>query len=74
MTLPFSVAELFVTAEVVGVATVGTTTTTPPSGAKAMPRKAVLAEAVPRLVTAPESVPLYPLESVSVDKVLADVA
>ena len=72
--MPLSVAVVLVTDVAVGVARVGTTTTTPPSGAKAMPRKAVLAEAVPRLVTAPESVPLYPLESVSVDKVLADVA
>ena len=65
---------VLVTADVVGVARVGTTTTTPPSGAKAMPRNSVFAEGVFREVTVAVTVELYPEASVTVQKLVGAVA
>ena len=70
----FALAVVLVTAEVVGVASVGTTMTAPPSGAKAMPRKAVLVEAEATVVAVAVTVELNPEASATDHSVLAEVA
>ena len=65
---------MLVTADVVGVASVGTTMTAPPSGASAMPRKAVLVEADFNELAVAVTVELNPEASITDQSVFADVA